>query len=178
MGAYVLMSNIYSAARRWKDAARLRIRMRKKGLKKTPACSWIEVGNEVHTFMAGDKSHPYYDEINEALTVLLEQMEKEGYVLDTNQVLHDVDEEQKRDLLHNHSERLAIAFGIISTTAVDFTISRMGLVHVVIIGEISVMIGNPMLLDLATGLSVTTEHVNTKLRASELSSDCLPYEYH
>ncbi|KAK2385560.1 Tetratricopeptide repeat (TPR) superfamily protein [Trifolium repens] len=117
MGAYVLMSNIYSAARRWKDAARLRIRMRKKDLKKTPACSWIEVGNEVHTFMAGDKSHPYYDKINEALTVLLEQMEKEGYVLDTNQVLHDVDEEQKRDLLHNHSERLAIAFGIISTTA-------------------------------------------------------------
>ncbi|KAK2439554.1 Tetratricopeptide repeat (TPR) superfamily protein [Trifolium repens] len=117
MGAYVLMSNIYSAARRWKDAARLRIRMRKKGLKKTPACSWIEVGNEVHTFMAGDKSHPYYEKINEALTVLLEQMEKEGYVLDTNQVLHDVDEEQKRDLLHNHSERLAIAFGIISTTA-------------------------------------------------------------
>jgi hypothetical protein len=92
MGAYVLMSNIYSAARRWKDAARLRIRMRKKGLKKTPACSWIEVGNEVHTFMAGDKSHPYYEKINEALTVLLEQMEKEGYVLDTNQVLHDVDE--------------------------------------------------------------------------------------
>ncbi|CAJ2676041.1 unnamed protein product [Trifolium pratense] len=117
MGAYVLMSNIYSAARRWKDAAKLRIRMRKKGLKKIPACSWIEVGNEVHTFMAGDKSHPYYDKINEALTVLLEQMEKEGYVLDTNQVLHDVDEEQKRDLLHNHSERLAIAFGIISTTA-------------------------------------------------------------
>jgi len=117
MGAYVLMSNIYSAARRWKDAARLRIHMRKKGLKKTPACSWIEVGNQVHTFMAGDKSHPYYDKINKALDVLLEQMEKEGYVIDTNQVLHDVDEELKRELLHNHSERLAIAYGIISTTA-------------------------------------------------------------
>lgn len=117
MGAYVLMSNIYSAARRWKDAARLRIHMRKKGLKKIPACSWIEVGKEVHTFMAGDKSHPYYDKINEALNVLLEQMEKEGYVLDTNEVLHDVDEDHKRDMLHNHSERLAIAFGIISTTA-------------------------------------------------------------
>lgn len=117
MGAYVLMSNIYSAAQRWKDAARLRIHMRKRGLKKTPACSWIEVGNQVHTFMAGDKSHPYYDKINKALDVLLEQMEKEGYVIDTNQVLHDVDEELKRELLHNHSERLAIAYGIISTTA-------------------------------------------------------------
>jgi hypothetical protein len=40
----------------------------------------------------------------------------------------------------------------------------MDLVRVVIIGEISqitVMIGNPMILDLAIGLSVTTEHVNT-----------------
>ncbi|XP_061355218.1 putative pentatricopeptide repeat-containing protein At3g23330 [Gastrolobium bilobum] len=117
MGAYVLMSNIYSAARRWNDAAKLRIHMRKKGLKKTPACSWIEVGNKVHTFLAGDKSHPYYDKINKALYILLEQMEKEGYVLDTSEVLHDVDEEHKRDLLSTHSERLAIAFGIISTTA-------------------------------------------------------------
>ncbi|XP_027344081.1 putative pentatricopeptide repeat-containing protein At3g23330 [Abrus precatorius] len=117
MSAFVLMSNIYSAAQRWKDAAKLRIHMRNKGLKKTPACSWIEVGNKVHTFLAGDKSHPYYDKINEALNVLLEQMEKEGYVLDTNEVLHDVDEEHKRELLRTHSERLAIAFGIISTTA-------------------------------------------------------------
>ncbi|BAT72707.1 hypothetical protein LR48_Vigan325s004500 [Vigna angularis] len=117
MGAYVMMSNIYSAAQRWRDAAKLRVHVRKKGLKKTPGCSWIEVGNKVHTFLAGDESHPYYDKINEALNILLEQMEKEGYVLDTKEVLHDVDEEHKRDLLRTHSERLAIAFGIISTTA-------------------------------------------------------------
>ncbi|KAL1299219.1 hypothetical protein AAHE18_18G093700 [Arachis hypogaea] len=117
IGAYILMSNIYSSAQRWKDASKLRTYMRKKGLKKTPACSWIEVGNKVHTFTAGDKSHPYYDKINEALYVLLKQMEKEGYVLDTSEALHDVDEEHKRDLLLTHSERLAIAFGIISTPA-------------------------------------------------------------
>ncbi|CAJ1936751.1 unnamed protein product [Sphenostylis stenocarpa] len=116
-GAYVMMSNIYSAAQRWRDAAKLRVHMRKKGLKKTPGCSWIEVGNKVHTFLAGDESHPYYDKINEALNILLEQMEKEGYVLDTKEVLHDVDEEHKRHLLRTHSERLAIVFGIISTTA-------------------------------------------------------------
>ncbi|KAL2342415.1 hypothetical protein Fmac_003700 [Flemingia macrophylla] len=117
MGAYVIMSNIYSAFQRWRDAAKMRVHMRKKGLKKIPACSWIEVGNKVHTFLAGDESHPCYDKINEALNILLEQMEKEGYVPDTNEVLHDVDEEHKRDLLRTHSERLAIAFGIISTTA-------------------------------------------------------------
>jgi pentatricopeptide repeat protein len=117
IGAYILLSNIYSAARRWKDAANLRISMRNKGMKKKPACSWIEVKNKAHAFVAGDKSHPYYDRINEALEVLLEQMERDGYVPDTKEVLHDVEEEHKKYLLHSHSERLAIAFGIISTPA-------------------------------------------------------------
>lgn len=117
IGAHILLSNVYSAARRWKDASKLRISMRAKGMRKKPACSWIEVKNKVHAFVAGDKSHPYYDRINAALKVLLEQMEREGYVPDTNEVLHDVEEEQKIYLLCSHSERLAIAFGIISTPA-------------------------------------------------------------
>lgn len=117
MGAYVLMSNIYSAAQRWKDAAKLRIQMRERGIKKTPACSWIEVKNRVHCFWAGDESHPHYEKINQALNVLMEQMEKEGYVADTSPVLHDVDEDQKSSLLRSHSERLAMAYGIISTPA-------------------------------------------------------------
>ncbi|XP_041007823.1 putative pentatricopeptide repeat-containing protein At3g23330 [Juglans microcarpa x Juglans regia] len=117
MGAYILLSNIYSSARRWKDVAKLRIFIRNKGMKKKPACSWIEVKNKVHAFVSGDKSHPYYDRINEALEVLLKQMEREGYVPDTKEVLHDVEEEQKKNLLCRHSERLAIAFGIISTPA-------------------------------------------------------------
>lgn len=116
-GAYVQLSNIYSAARRWNDATKLRTSMRQKGMKKKPACSWIEVKNKVHAFMAGDKSHPYYDKINEALKVLLELMKREGYVPDTSEVLHDVGEKQKKTLLFGHSERLAIAFGIISTQA-------------------------------------------------------------
>ncbi|PON41546.1 DYW domain containing protein [Parasponia andersonii] len=117
MAPYVLLSNIYAGAGRWKEVAKLRISMRDRGMRKKPACSWIEVKNKVHAFVAGDKSHPSYDRINEALAVLLEKMEREGYVVDTNEVLHDVDEEQKETLLFSHSERLAIAFGIISTPA-------------------------------------------------------------
>lgn len=115
IGAYILLCNIYSAARRWKDTVKLRLYMREKGMKKTPACSWIEVKTKMHAFVAGDKSHPSYDRINEFLDFLLEKMEKEGYVADTNEELHDVEEEQKKYLLGSHSERLAIAFGIIST---------------------------------------------------------------
>ncbi|GAB4850887.1 hypothetical protein Ancab_030188 [Ancistrocladus abbreviatus] len=115
IGAYILLSNIYSAVKRWKDAATLRLAIRRKGVKKKPACSWIEVKNEVHGFVAGDESHPYYHRIMDALQVLLEEMEREGYVPDTSEVLHDVEEEHKRSLLYSHSERLAIGFGLIST---------------------------------------------------------------
>ncbi|KAL8100098.1 hypothetical protein AgCh_032382 [Apium graveolens] len=84
LGAYVLLSNTYSASERWRDAANLRSNMRNKGLKKKAASSWIEVGKELHAFVAGDNSHPCYNEISDAHDVLLTQMELEGYVPDTS----------------------------------------------------------------------------------------------
>lgn len=115
VGALVIMSNIYSAAKRYKDAAKVRIMIKQKGFRKTPACSWIEVKNKVHAFIAGDNSHPFYGKIKEALQALCDQMEREGYVPDLSEVLHDMGDDEKRQSLQNHSERLAIAFGIIST---------------------------------------------------------------
>ncbi|XP_020248347.1 putative pentatricopeptide repeat-containing protein At3g23330 [Asparagus officinalis] len=115
MGSHVLMSNIYSAAGNWKEAAKTRVAMKRKGLEKQPASSWIEVKNKVHAFVAHDKSHPCFDQICQAWEVLEEQMKREGYVANTEDVLHDIDEEHKRELLCGHSERLAITFGIIST---------------------------------------------------------------
>ncbi|XP_010500283.1 PREDICTED: pentatricopeptide repeat-containing protein DWY1, chloroplastic-like isoform X2 [Camelina sativa] len=52
--------------------------------------------------------------------VKLKSLEKEvraaGYVPDTKYVLHDIDEESKEKALMHHSERLAIAFGLINTS--------------------------------------------------------------
>lgn len=115
VSAYVLLSNVYVVAGRWKDAAKLRMSMRRKGVKKKAACSWIEVKNKVHVFGTGDENHPDYPKINKALQDIMERMQLEGYVPDTNMVLHDVDEEQKIHMLSGHSERLAIVFGIINT---------------------------------------------------------------
>ncbi|CAI0425551.1 unnamed protein product [Linum tenue] len=64
-----------------------------------------------------DQSHPQHDEINDAIRELLEKMEQAGYVDDTSEVPHNVDDEQKKYLLYGHSERRAIAFGIMSTPA-------------------------------------------------------------
>ncbi|KAJ0985070.1 hypothetical protein J5N97_003426 [Dioscorea zingiberensis] len=56
-GTYLLLSNIYASAGKWKEAASVRMRMKDRGLKKQPGCSWIEIGNQVHVFTVRDKSH-------------------------------------------------------------------------------------------------------------------------
>ncbi|KAI8570694.1 hypothetical protein RHMOL_Rhmol01G0055600 [Rhododendron molle] len=48
---------------------------------------------------------------------LLAAKKEQGYVPDTRFVLHDIDQEAKEQALLYHSERLAIAYGLISTPA-------------------------------------------------------------
>eukprot|EP01018_Ginkgo_biloba_P023522 Gb_33335 [translate_table: standard] len=114
-GNYVLLSNMYAAAGRWDCVTKVRTEMKCRGLKKRPGCSWIVVKNRVHTFLVGDKSHPQSMEIYEMLHCLAGELKKAGYVPDTNFVLHDVEEKDKEYILCGHSEKLAIAFGLIST---------------------------------------------------------------
>ncbi|KAK4397612.1 Pentatricopeptide repeat-containing protein, chloroplastic [Sesamum angolense] len=54
-------------------------------------------------------------EIINSMPVGLDRMKREGYVPDTTCVLHNVDEQEKENLLCGHSERLAIAFGLLNT---------------------------------------------------------------
>ncbi|WOL19436.1 pentatricopeptide repeat-containing protein [Canna indica] len=112
-GNYVLISNVFAAMRKWKDANVVRGMMKERGLKKDPGCSWIEVGNKVYTFVARDTSHKDSVAIYSRLAEITEKLKKEGgYIEDTRFVLHDTVEEEKIRILHGHSERLAIAFGM------------------------------------------------------------------
>jgi pentatricopeptide repeat protein len=115
---HVLLSNIYAAAGRWDDVTKLRAMMKDSGLKKTPGCSLIQVRNRVYSFLVGDRSHPQSEKIYEMLENLSRQMKEAGYVPDTNVVLHNVEEEVKEDMLSCHSEKLAIAFGLINISPV------------------------------------------------------------
>lgn len=89
--------------------------MTSRRLKKIPGWTWIEVDNKTHQFSVGDKTHPRSKEIYDMLKILCKKIESAGYIPDTNFVLHDVDEELKVGILYTHSEKLAIAFGLIST---------------------------------------------------------------
>ncbi|XP_024017189.1 pentatricopeptide repeat-containing protein At2g15690, mitochondrial-like [Morus notabilis] len=59
--------------------------------------------------------NPYKEEVYQKLKGLNGQLREAGYVPDTRYVLHDIDEEAKEQALQYHSERLAIAYGLIST---------------------------------------------------------------
>ncbi|KAK9278013.1 hypothetical protein L1049_027570 [Liquidambar formosana] len=78
-GNFVLISNIYSAAGRWDDAAHVRIMQRDWGFRKSPGCSWIEINGAVHAFVGGDQSHPQSERINKKLEDLLVEMKRLGY---------------------------------------------------------------------------------------------------
>lgn len=80
--AYILLANIYANAGMWNEVIRLRKVMKFNGLKKEPGCSWIEIKNEVHTFLVGDKTHPRRTQIYENLDLLTDEMKLVGYDID------------------------------------------------------------------------------------------------
>lgn len=112
---YVNMSNIYAAAGEWDSVGKVKKAMRERGVRKVPAYSWVEVKHKIHVFTANDKTHPQAGGIMSKIDELTKQMEKEGYKPDTTCALHNVDEEIKSESLKYHSERLAIAYALISS---------------------------------------------------------------
>lgn len=115
--SHVLLSNIYARARRWDNVAYVRKHMKRKGVKKEPGLSWIENQGKVHCFTVADTSHADLKLINGMLELLKMKTRKAGYSPHLNAVLLDVEDDEKERLLWLHSERLALAFGLVRMPA-------------------------------------------------------------
>ncbi|KAL6008219.1 hypothetical protein ACLOJK_033725 [Asimina triloba] len=115
VGDYTLLANIYAQNQRWEAVARVRVDMVSKGIAQTPGFSMVEVKGKLHKFVSQDMSHPRSHEVYEMLHQIGWQLKFDGYSPDTSQVLFDVDEEEKQRLLLGHSQKLAVAFALIST---------------------------------------------------------------
>ncbi|XP_059071988.1 pentatricopeptide repeat-containing protein At3g12770-like [Cryptomeria japonica] len=113
-GYYVLMSNIYAAAGRWDGVEKVRAIMKDKRATKMPGYAWIEIKKKVHAFLVEDRAHAQSAEIYKTLEDLAGKMKEAGYVPNTNFVLQDVEEEEKEHILCSHSEKLALAFGLMN----------------------------------------------------------------
>lgn len=101
-GTYVLLSNLHAATGDWVETGRVRLMMRSSGTRKELDCTSIEIDNsseEIYTMLG---------ELNGLLKA-------HGHVPQTDVVLHGMEEDEKERALSVHIEKLAIAFGLIST---------------------------------------------------------------
>ncbi|KAJ7299040.1 hypothetical protein O6H91_Y317700 [Diphasiastrum complanatum] len=112
---YVLLSHIYAANGCWDSSLKIQHMRKNRHVHKKPGCTWIEVDNQVHRFVADDKQHPQIEDIWAKLNQLHTQMKEAGYLPNPQFISHDVNVEPRVMSLYRHSERLAIAFGLIST---------------------------------------------------------------
>ncbi|KAL8088114.1 pentatricopeptide repeat-containing protein At3g12770 [Apium graveolens] len=115
-GHYVQLSNLYASVGFWSGVAKVRVMMKERGLSKDLGYSLIEINGKLEAFRMADKLHPRSKEIFKELEILERRLKAAGYVPDTESVLHDLSHEDKEEALCNHSERLAIAYGLISTS--------------------------------------------------------------
>ncbi|KAK9087759.1 hypothetical protein Syun_030153 [Stephania yunnanensis] len=75
-GVYMILAEMYLDCGRREDSGRILVQMKKAaGAKKQPGCSWIEVNNSVHVFLAGDATHPEYSGVHSILNLLIMDME-------------------------------------------------------------------------------------------------------
>ncbi|KAF5774439.1 putative tetratricopeptide-like helical domain superfamily, DYW domain-containing protein [Helianthus annuus] len=113
---YVILSNMYAKAGKWENVASARREMGQKGLTKTPGFSLIQVKRKVYKFVSNDVMWAHCKELSDMIYQMEWQLKFDGYSPDTSEVLLDVDEDEKRERLSKHSQKLALAFGLINTS--------------------------------------------------------------
>ncbi|XVF34892.1 hypothetical protein REPUB_Repub18cG0097600 [Reevesia pubescens] len=150
-GPYIMLSNMYATCGRWEDVASVRSLMKTKNVKKFAAYSWIEIDNEVHKFVAEDRIHPETDIIYEELGRLIKKLQEAGFMPDTKLVLHNVVEDEKFASICYHSEKLALAFGLIKKPHATIPIRIMKNIRVcgdchLFMKFVSKIIGRPIIL--------------------------------
>ncbi|EFJ28424.1 hypothetical protein SELMODRAFT_93439 [Selaginella moellendorffii] len=108
-----MLAELYGAAGRWEDAARVRKAVESRNARREPGGrSWIEVNNRVHEFGEDDDrlQGPRLDKIRGELQRLSSLAVEEGGICK--------DENARAHILGCcHSEKVAIGFGIVSTPA-------------------------------------------------------------
>ena len=114
-GSFVLLSNLYASLGNWEAVAKVRVMMKDLGIRKDPGRSWITIDGVVHGFVVEDDSHERKEEIRSMLDEISENLKAAGYTPDTRSVLLNVDDEEKESFLRYHSEKIAVALGLIST---------------------------------------------------------------
>ncbi|XP_047312711.1 pentatricopeptide repeat-containing protein At2g33760 [Impatiens glandulifera] len=114
-GHYVLLSNVFALAGQMDKVEKVRNKMIRKGLKKQVGYSTIEVDGKMYLFSMGDKSHSETGLIYGFLDELMTKIGGCGYVAVPETVMHELEEEEREYAVRYHSEKLAVAYGMLKT---------------------------------------------------------------
>lgn len=118
-GNYVLLADIYAETKMWDEVKRVKKLLEARGLQKVSGCSLIEVGRKIYSFTSVDEFNPQIEQIHALLLKLSAEMKEKGYVPETKAVLYDLDTQEKERMVLGHSEKLAVAFGLINSSRGD-----------------------------------------------------------
>lgn len=91
-GTYVMLSNIYAADGKWGEFARLRKLMKGMGSKKETGKSWVEIGNQVYSFVIADEVGSKREGVYQVLENLTGHMKEAGYVPDLDCLKYDLND--------------------------------------------------------------------------------------
>ncbi|KAF2284526.1 hypothetical protein GH714_026132 [Hevea brasiliensis] len=92
LGIYVLVSNFFSMAKKWDEAAVLRKIMKNTGMRKVPGYSAVEVNGKHQVFLMEHKSLNQYEDILQILGTLDDVMRANRCVPETELVFHVMEE--------------------------------------------------------------------------------------
>ncbi|KMT20524.1 hypothetical protein BVRB_1g005080 [Beta vulgaris subsp. vulgaris] len=114
---YVLLLNMYLSAERWQDVSRVRKLMKDEKLGKLQDWSWLSIKDKVYSFSPKNWSYPLKIEVENYLSTLVDEIKGRGYQSQSPQVtdMEDDEAEPVTSSVH-HSEKLAIAFGLLQTS--------------------------------------------------------------
>uniref|UniRef100_A0A453DQH5 DYW domain-containing protein n=6 Tax=Triticinae TaxID=1648030 RepID=A0A453DQH5_AEGTS len=121
---YVLLLNMYVSTGRWRDVARVRKLAKHEDVGVLRDRSWIAIRDKVYFFRADDMTHPQATELYQLLENLLEKAKAVGYepyqnapelLSDSKEGYDDKPAAAAGSLIKHHSERLAVALGLLKT---------------------------------------------------------------
>lgn len=87
---YLTLSNVYAAEGRWIEFAKMRKLMRGIGNKKEAGRSWIEVRNQIYSFVVGDKMGSHRECVYAVLELLIQHIKDAGHVSDLDSLIEDL----------------------------------------------------------------------------------------
>ncbi|KAK9274444.1 hypothetical protein L1049_021691 [Liquidambar formosana] len=91
-GRYIGLSNVYAVVKRWDDARTMRQAMERRGVKKSPGCSFVEISGTPHRFIAHDKTHPMLEQIYMMLNLIIKEMKLDFDYDNQEHLLYDMED--------------------------------------------------------------------------------------